>query len=336
MKLHREKKKKMSKTLKLTNASACLSQYLSPNTFSFIESQVKMSKRSRHAYRWKTEDKMLALSIFFHSRKAYKILSQLFILPSVRTLLRDLQKMNIKPGFSQYVLDALTLKVQAMHPTDRNVALVFDEMSIKQSLVYNEGTDSVEGFEDFGNLGQTRYIANHATAFMVRGLASKWKQPVGYFLSSGPIKAKILQSLTWQCIDKVDQTGLNVVALVCDQGSNNRSFIQNLEKVTIEKPFIKHGNKQVFVFYDPPYLLKNVRNNLKKADLKVGDNMVSWQHIVDFYNIDKVQMIQLAPKLTDKHVQWLISYLPRVVRAIVKLIMTKYYWTSAVLQWQNI
>ena len=47
--------------------------------------------------------------------------------------------MNIKPGFSQSVLDAFTLKVQAMHPTDRNVALVFDEMSIKQSLVYNEG-----------------------------------------------------------------------------------------------------------------------------------------------------------------------------------------------------
>ena len=86
--------------------------------------------------------------------------------------------------------------------------------------------------------------------------------------------------------------------MVCDQGSNNQSFIQNLEKVTIEKPFIKHG-----VFYDPPHLLKNVRNNLKKADLKVGDNMVSWQHIVDFYNIDKVQMIQLAPKLTDKHIQ---------------------------------
>ena len=104
--------------------------------------------------------------------------------------------MNIKPGFSQSALDALTLKVQAMHPTDRNVALVFDEMSIKQSLVYNEGTDSVEGFEDFGNLGQTRYTTNHATAFMVRGLASKWKQPIGYFLSSGPIKAKILQSLT--------------------------------------------------------------------------------------------------------------------------------------------
>ena len=65
--------------------------------------------------------------------------------------------------------------------------------------MYNEGTDSVEGFEDFGDIGQTRYIANHAIAFMVRGLASKWKQPVRYFLSCGPIKATILRSLTKQC-----------------------------------------------------------------------------------------------------------------------------------------
>ena len=189
-----------------------------------------------------------------------------------------------------------------MHPTDRNVALVFDEMSIKQSLVYNEGTDSVEGFADFGNLGQTRL---HCKSY--HSIYGKGKQPVGYFLSSGPIKAKILQLLTQQCIDKVNQTGLNVVALVCDQDSNNQSFIQNLEKVTIQKPFIEHGNKQLFVFYDPPHLLKNVRNNLKKADLNVGDNMVGWQHIVNFYNIDKGQMIQLAPKLTDKHIFNIVS-----------------------------
>ena len=116
----------------------------------------------------------------------------------MRTLLRDLQKMNIKPGFSGSIIDALTLKVQAMDQIDHNVALVFDEMNIKQGLVYNEGTDSVEGFEDFGDAGQTGYIANYAIAFMVRGLATKWKQPVGYFLSSEPITATILRSLTKQ------------------------------------------------------------------------------------------------------------------------------------------
>ena len=37
--------------------------------------------------------------------------------------------------------------------------------------------------------------------------------------------------------------------------------------------------------------------------MKVGDKIVSWQHIVDFYNIDKGQTIQLAPKLKDKHLE---------------------------------
>ena len=94
-----------------------------------------------------------------------------------------------------------------------------------------------------------------------------------------------------------------MVALVCDQGSNNRSFLQQLERVSITKPYTEHNGKKIFIFYDPPHLLKNVRNNLKKADLQVGDNMVSWQHIVDFYNFDKMQVIQMAPKLKDKHIE---------------------------------
>ena len=74
---------------------------------------------------------------------------------------------------------------------DKNVVLVFDEMSIKESLLYNIGRDVIEGIEDFDHIGQTRYIANHAIAVMIRELASKWKQPIGYFLSSRPISAKL-------------------------------------------------------------------------------------------------------------------------------------------------
>ena len=63
MALHREKKK-IKKTVQIRNALACLKQYLPVHTVSFIESQVKMSKRSKSGYRWKTEDKMLALNLF--------------------------------------------------------------------------------------------------------------------------------------------------------------------------------------------------------------------------------------------------------------------------------
>ena len=69
-------------------------------------------------------------------------------------------------------------------------------MSIKEGILYNVGRDINEGFEDFGHIGQTWYIANHASAFMIKGFASKRKQPIGYFLSLEPMRAKSLQSLT--------------------------------------------------------------------------------------------------------------------------------------------
>ena len=62
------------------------------------------------------------------------------------------------------------------------------------------------------------------------------------------------------------------------------------------------GNLTVFVFYDPPHLLKNVRNNLCKCNIEVDGKVISWQHIVDFYNLDKSQPIQMAPKLKEKHI----------------------------------
>ena len=60
-------------------------------------------------------------------------------------------------------------------------------MSIKESVTYNVEKDKIEGFENFGLLGKTKFVANHAIVFMVRSLVSKWKQPLGYFLSSGPM-----------------------------------------------------------------------------------------------------------------------------------------------------
>ena len=85
--LHRERKTKTNiKDLRLKGAIAFIKQYLPSQIMEFIESQVQMSQRSKYAYRWKVKDKMLALSILSHSRKAYKILSCFFILPSIRTL----------------------------------------------------------------------------------------------------------------------------------------------------------------------------------------------------------------------------------------------------------
>ena len=49
------------------------------------------------------------------------------------------------------------------------------------------------------------------------------------------IKSTILKSLTKECIGKLEKTGLNMVEIVCDEGSNNRSFLHQVENVTLKR-----------------------------------------------------------------------------------------------------
>ena len=121
-----------------------------------------------------------------------------------------------------------------MDDKDKCVALIFDEMSLKSSLVYNHGFNKIEGFEDVGELGTSQFVADHALVFMVRCLLSKWKQPLAYFLTAGIVKPETLQRLTRICLDKLEKIGLYPKALGCDQGSNNHNFLHKLEKVSIE------------------------------------------------------------------------------------------------------
>ena len=44
-----------------------------------------------------------------------------------------------------------------------------------------------------------------------------------------------------------------------------------------------HSGHKVYVLYDSPHLVKNVRNNLKKHSFNMDGNLVQWKNIEDFY-----------------------------------------------------
>ena len=78
-----------------------------------------------------------------------------------------------------------------------------------------------------------------------------------------------------------------------------------MENVTLKKPYIKYGDKKIFVLYDPPYLLKNIWNNLKKTDFEINAKIVSWQYIVDFY--DELSVYEfLWNKTYQEYLSWAI------------------------------
>ena len=192
-------------------------------------------------------------------------------------------------------------KVKSMPLKQRLCAVVYDEMSIKEQLHYDVTRDAIDGFERSTH-AQSKYVANHAVVFMVRGLVGKWKQAVGYFLSSGPMQGEILQDIILDGIQRLQQIGLIVKVLICDQGSNNRKMVQQLG-ATVNKPYFHHGEQLIYVMYDPPHLIKNVRNNLKKSGFLVHGKEVSWSYIEKFYYFDQDLSIRMAPKLTPKHIE---------------------------------
>ena len=175
-------------------------------------------------------------------------------------------------------------------------------MCIKDNLCYDASQDCVEGLEDFGNAGRSSYIANHASVFMVRGLVQKWKQPVGYFTTTGPMTPSLLKTSLLSCIEQVQLAGLIPKVVICDKGSNNRSMLASLG-VTVSNPTFTCNGVTIVAMYDPPHLLKSIRNNLMRNGFMVGANRVSWQYVKEFHAIDAALPIRMAPRLTAKHIE---------------------------------
>ena len=61
----------------------------------------------------------------------------------------------------------------------------------------------------------------------------------------------------------------------------------------------------MFVLFDPPHLLKSVRNKLKDHDFLLDNKVISWKYIEKVYDIEsaKPNMLRLVPKLTKQHME---------------------------------
>ena len=268
----------------------------------FLSRQIRLSARKKFGRRFTHGDKNFAMSLYFCGPKAYSFCQQLFVLPSKRTLQLWLSTLNIAPGFCDTVLSLLGKKVSRMDNLSKLCVLLLDEMSLKSSLTYDASRDVVVGFENFGHLGAGTLLCNNALVFMVKGVCAKWKQPIGYFLSNNATSVDKLVSLVTTAVGKLTDVGLDVRVVVCDQGSTNQQMLKQFG-ITVEKPFAELQGKQVMFMYDPPHLIKSIRNNLVKHNFHVSGNTVSWKYISDFYGFDSKLPSRMAPKLTKKHIE---------------------------------
>ena len=87
-----------------------------------------------------------------------------------------------------------------------------------------------------------------------------------------------MEDLVKEAIDKLECIGLDVVVVMSDQDSNFYSLAKRLNVTPEQSKFI-HNNKKYFLMFDPPHLIKCVRNNLMKYSFKFDQHVATRKDI---------------------------------------------------------
>lgn len=147
---------------------------------------------------------------------------------------------------------------------------------------------------------------------MIQSLRKKYKQPISFHFSQGGMNSIELKNVLKATIKALQDIGFIIVCTVCDQYSANVNAIriikeesQRMSASDIDLFWI--GGQEIVGIYDPPHLLKGIRNNLLLNNLKYKINNVckeaNWDHIVKLYELDVGDCnTKMCYRLTDSHV----------------------------------
>ena len=285
------------------------------------------------------------LSLAAKSSSAYDELrdSKVLTLPSRRTL-RDYRN-AIRPsvGFTKAVIDELVITAKPLKGHQRYVTLAFDEMKIKENLVFDKNTNELIGYVDIGdpelNYGTSKNVevlATHIFIYLVRGVSSDLKFSLAYFATNTMGSCQIMSTF-WEAVGIFELTcNLYVIAAVSDGAPSNRRFYDN-HHLMDDKPIadIVHRTinmyapgRYIWFFADAPHLLKTTRNCIYNSGDGKARNMwndgkrIIWTHLWTVVNDELMNGLKLDSSLSFDHVN-LNPYSKMNVRLATQILSNK-------------
>lgn len=210
--------------------------------------------------------------------------------------------------------------------------LLFDEMYIKQGLVFEKSTGALFGFTDLGDISNQldeflqsfkdhsdslpRPLAKAMLVFMVKGLFNNVSLPYAQFPVCS-VKGGDIFPLLWKAIGRLERIGYVVLGITCDGcSSNRRLFTLHRKRGTPTNELVykttnifSNDQKDIFFFVDPPHLLKTIRNCFANPirHLWCNGSEIRWKYILDLYlrntgQITETPGLSLVPKIKYEHV----------------------------------
>ena len=213
------------------------------------------------------------LHLKFLSSGAYHAMrsSGLFVLPSKCTLRDYTHFVKGRAGFCPELNAQLVEEARISEDKDRYVVLLWDEMKIKEDLVFDKHSCELIVFINCGDINshldnlehqcnseesssQTRRVASHMLVFMVRGLFTSLEFPYAQFPTSNA-SGDILYPIVWEAVSNLESSGFKTVAFSCDGASANRKFYRmHGGGYKTANPYSSDPNQDIFFFADVPHL----------------------------------------------------------------------------------
>lgn len=184
----------------------------------------------------------------------------------------------------------------------RQAVLTFDAMAIKPGFQYSSSTDSVQGFTSL-NSQSFEKPADHLLAIVLRGVSRNWKQIIGYILHDSQFNANCIHAIFSDSIKAAEEAKIKVIAITCDLEINQQKLSSILNVTPLNSSINSFTNYPIYFIFDPPHLLKCLRNNLMNYNIQFSPNkFASWKYIKQLWHLENLRPTKLAPKLSSSHI----------------------------------
>ena len=213
------------------------------------------------------------------STVAYDALRGVLTLPCGRTLQDYTRWVRADVGVQSEVTEQLMkeVKIESLQEWQKYVAVVFDEVKVKEGIVYNKHDCRIVGFVDVRDVNNALLefekslssetgctVAKHMLVFMVHGVFIKLNFPYAQYPTTD-LSAEFLFPMVWEVVRNLECANFKVISLTGDKASVNRTFFRmhqsNSSEVTFKVPNLYSSDgRYIYLISDVPHLIKTVRN----------------------------------------------------------------------------
>lgn len=254
------------------------------------------------------------LTLHYYSPRAYNYVRTKFNnhLPSVSAIKKWYASVCASPGLENDSFDILQKKSNEYKANNKVLicCLIKDEMAIRRQSQWNPHKSKFEGFVDMGQKLTSQDIlplAKEALVFLVSGVEEDFKIPLAYYFINS-LDTQQSAFVTIQILTRLSEIGVEITSLTMDGHRTNIAMCKFLGANFYGKAYIcdpLDEKRSIYIFLDPPHMLKLARNCLASRNLVDGKGRkLEWRYIEMLYDAQINLASNLGNKLTKAHLQW--------------------------------